>query len=552
MMRVKEGILLKILIPFVGIIIVTLLVVGVSSVTQQKRILYFQQEKKARIFTQNLQRLVADAISFQFIDKIKEKLIEARRTDDDIVWIAVVDSSGRCLASTDDSLDGQMLNEKGFDKQALEFDEQASRDVPYLKNVFEESIPFFVLDKKAATLRIQFSRQNIINQVNKSIILFLIVALASLLSGTFIYLFIARGTIIKPLSLTKEAAAKIALGDLTQELKITSHDEIGELSGVFNALSKGINDIVVQIRKTSESVNNLAQGLSSSTEEINASTQGVSATIQVINKGVEKQASRLEATSGIMEKMIASVKEVAANAQDGAEASQGTTDLAQQGMEASSEAVERIISINKVANDFANIVEKLGERSKEIGRIVDVITNIADQTNLLALNAAIEAARAGEAGRGFAVVAEEVRKLAENSAQAAKQIGGLIRTIQDETSKAVVSVQTTSKEVEGGRVIIDKVRDGLEHILEAAKGSAGKVGLIVQATEMQLDNSKEVSKAVVEVANIAKDSVSSTEDVTCSIEEMTASMQEMSGTAQELANMASVLQKLVQKFNVRS
>ena len=353
-------------------------------------------------------------------------------------------------------------------------------------------------------------------------------------------------------NLTNAARTAAESGDLTQLAKGSSDkDEVGSLISAFNKMMENLGLIVSEVKSASDRVNALAQGLYSSTEEMNASTQEVSFTIQQITKGVVAQAQRTEDTSHIIEKMIVSVKQVAANANEGTKASRETAELAREGVGNSRQAVEKTKQINDVANGIAMMVGKLGERSQEIGRIVEVITTIADQTNLLALNAAIEAARAGEAGRGFAVVAEEVKRLAENSAQAAEQIGGLIRSIQLETSQAVKSAKNVSKEVEEGRLIIDKVRQALDKILKAAETAAIEVEQIAAAAALQLVNVQEVNKAVDEVANIANDSSASVERTSSFVEEMTASMQEMSASAQELATMASGLQELAGKFKVR-
>jgi methyl-accepting chemotaxis protein len=212
--------------------------------------------------------------------------------------------------------------------------------------------------------------------------------------------------------------------------------------------------------------------------------------------------------------------------------------------------VEKIERLSSTVSETAKVIQNLGQMSQQIGEITETITSIADQTNLLALNAAIEAARAGEAGRGFAVVAEEVRKLAEGSAEAVRKIGGLIRSIQSETNRAVGSIEVSSKEVLEGKVQVSKIADVLKEINQAAGAAATKTDEISEAGEKLSTEVERVVKAVNEVAAIAKESASTVQEVSSSTEEQTASMEEMSASAQELARLAMDLKELVGKFKL--
>ncbi len=379
------------------------------------------------------------------------------------------------------------------------------------------------------------------------------ITITIILFGVFLAIvitFLLTRAITSSLGYLVGVSAKVAKGDLTQEIEIKSNDEIGQLTKAFRTMVDGLREVVRQVLTTAERVSSSSQQLSSSSEEMNATTQEISSTVQQIAKGAENTARQVEETSKTMEQMNASVGQVATGAQQAASASVQANQIAQRGSESSKEAVTKMSRIYQSVTNSAGTVKKLGERSVQISEIVNVITDIADQTNLLALNAAIEAARAGEAGRGFAVVAEEVRKLAEGSAKAAEQIAQLIREIQKETTDAVSAMDTGSKEVGEGREAVTKAGESFQEIAKAVENTASMVEQISAATEQMAAGTKQVVKSVDDIASTSEEAASATEEASASTEEMTAAMEEMTTSAQELADMAIELRKLVGKFKI--
>jgi methyl-accepting chemotaxis protein len=376
----------------------------------------------------------------------------------------------------------------------------------------------------------------------------------ALISVVFICLFaffVAKG-ITKPIKDLTNFAKEVSDGDLTVKIDVKSDDEIGLLAGSFKAMVEKLFLIVENILSSSDRLSSSAQELSSSAQEMNATTEEVASTVQEITKGTETTAKRVEETSNVMVQMAASVSQVAGGAGSAASASIQAKNTAANGGKASENAVQKMNSIYDLTNESTEVIKKLGERSNEISEIITVITDIADQTNLLALNAAIEAARAGEAGRGFAVVAEEVRKLAEGSAEAADKISNLIKGIQKETTRAVESMRTNSKEVDEGRIAIQAVGTALNEIIEGVDNTASMVEQISAASQQMAAGTSQVVKSVDDIASTSEETASATEEASASTEEMTASMEEMAASAQELSQMAIDLKDLVSKFKIDS
>jgi methyl-accepting chemotaxis protein len=364
-----------------------------------------------------------------------------------------------------------------------------------------------------------------------------------LVAGAFIFYARLRILLRKPIDKLLAASREFACngGNLDYSIDIGTDDELGTLGATLTDIFTGLSDVIHMIKQTTDKVNGSAQNLSAATEEMNSITEETSMNVQDIARSTDAQAREVSDVIKEVKKMEQAVLEVANSAERASAAAVDASNTAMKGGESAKGAVEKINKIYDVISESAVIVRHLGERSSQIGEIVDVITDIADQTNLLALNAAIEAARAGDAGRGFAVVADEVRKLAEGSARAAEEIAAIICKTQDDTLTAVNSIELGSKEVAEGKCVITKTGEALEEIVGVLTNSGDMVAKITSATKELSLGMASIISSIDKISGSAARNASSTQGTAASMEEMASSMEHVAGSAQDLSAMAIML-----------
>lgn len=358
-------------------------------------------------------------------------------------------------------------------------------------------------------------------------------------------------SVTKPLQFMVQTCESLAAGDFREEQqKLSRTDEIGQLADALAKMRSSMQILLKKITESAEQVAASSEELTASAEQSAQATTQVAATISEVAEGTEKQAKAVDDTSAIVEQMSAGIQQVAANANEVSSVTDKTTSAANQGGKAVDAAISQMVSIEQSVSSSAEVVTKLGERSKEIGQIVVTISGIAGQTNLLALNAAIEAARAGEQGRGFAVVAEEVRKLAEQSQEAAKQIANLISEIQSETDNAVVAMNEGAREVKVGADVVNNAGKAFKEIVSLISEVSTQIREISAAIQQMASGSQQIVAAVRDIDRISKDAAGQTQTVSAATEEQSASMEEIAAASQALAKMAEDLQSAVRKFRV--
>ena len=357
--------------------------------------------------------------------------------------------------------------------------------------------------------------------------------------------------ITKPLNEMVLFCGELAAGDFRDKPRtFVREDEIGQLSDALVKIQSSLRSLMKQVNVSVEQVAASSEELTASADQSAQASSQIAGSITDVAQGMEEQMAAADDTSAVMQQMSASVQQIAANANEVSGQSALAADKANEGNISVDKAVKQMIYIEKTVSTSAEVVAKLGERSIEIGQIVDTISGIAGQTNLLALNAAIEAARAGEQGRGFAVVAEEVRKLAEQSQDAAKQIATLISEIQGDTNKAVVAMNEGTREVKLGTEIVNTSGQAFQEIATLVTHVSSQIKEISSAIEQMAIGSQQIVGSVKRMDELSKKASGEAQAVSAATEEQSASMEEIAASSQALARLAMDLQGAVNKFQI--
>ncbi len=382
-----------------------------------------------------------------------------------------------------------------------------------------------------------------------TIISLVTIVIVLIIAGIIIAWFARR--IARPIKELEAAADRIAAGDISRsDLNIRSNDEIGRLGKSFETMTVNLRGLIQKILGATDQVAASSEELTASSEQAAQAANQIAASINTVAAGAEAQLTAAGDASSVVEEMSAGIEQIAAGAQEVAAQSASAAGKAKQGDKEVADAITQMEKIENTVNTSAKVVAKLGERSKEIGLIVDTISGIAGQTNLLALNAAIEAARAGEAGQGFAVVAEEVRKLAEQSQDAAKKIAELIGEIQGETEKAVVAMDDGTREVKTGTEVVQKAGAAFREIADMVTEVSGQVKEISASIQQMATGSQQIVGAVQKIDDLGKKSAGEAQGVSAAAEEQLASMEEIASSSQSLAKLAQDLQTAVATFRL--
>ncbi|MCY7886258.1 methyl-accepting chemotaxis protein [Bacillus spizizenii] len=377
----------------------------------------------------------------------------------------------------------------------------------------------------------------------------LIVLATAIIIGIIVMTLIIR-SITTPLKQLVGSSKRISEGDLTETIDIRSKDELGELGKSFNNMASSLRSLIHTIQDSVDNVAASSEELTASAAQTSKATEHITLAIEQFSNGNEKQNENIETAAEHIYQMNDGLTNMAQASEVITDSSVQSTEIASEGGKLVHQTVGQMNVIDKSVKEAEQVVRGLETKSKDITNILRVINGIADQTNLLALNAAIEAARAGEYGRGFSVVAEEVRKLAVQSADSAKEIEALIIEIVKEINTSLGMFQSVNQEVQTGLDITDKTEISFKRISEMTNQIAGELQNMSATVQQLSASSEEVSGASEHIASISKESSAHIQDIAASAEEQLASMEEISSSAETLSSMAEELRDMTKRFKI--
>ncbi|EKS8361612.1 MULTISPECIES: methyl-accepting chemotaxis protein [Bacillus] len=387
------------------------------------------------------------------------------------------------------------------------------------------------------------------NSAQNTMIMFISISLLAILIIILIG-YIIKLTIRKPLVLLQNDMEKVAAGDLTTRTPYKANNELGHIVQSFNSMLDNLQQLIANVKMTTQEVISTTEGVLQDTNRASSISNEVVQTVLEVKTKIEGQVTSIQESSSSMEEITTGVQTVAESSAVVAEVAVTTTERINIGSEVINHSILQMNSVHDVVEETSKVINKLVTRTQQIDTALAAITNIAEQTNLLALNAAIEAARAGENGKGFAVVAAEVRDLAEQSKESAKEVNHLIKSIQKDTKDTVNVMQKGQQKAVEGKEAAYKANQTFLSIMRDIDKITSQIQEVSAATEEMSAGTEEVNASLSLVSETATDVKKETLQTVNSIQSQAVSIEQISIQSNKMKEKVEELTELVSKFNI--
>lgn len=377
-----------------------------------------------------------------------------------------------------------------------------------------------------------------------------IAALAAMLILAAVMAFLIWRMVVKPIRALSDKLQIMAQGDLTQQLQIRTLDEFGVMGGHFNEMTAKLRGMFQLVSDLSMAVGATSQQLTASAEQTGKAAETIAVSIGRVAEGAQNQNDYASESSQAMSEMAIGVQRIADSSSAVSVSAEEAANQTKQGSAQLQAAVAQMAELQRSVEETGSAIQRLGERSHQIGGMIDMITNISKQTNLLALNAAIEASRVGEHGRGFAVVASEIRKLAEQTKQAAEEVTDLVEDVRMDTKQASLTMAVGNEKVQQG---VKSVTDSgllFASILTEMSQVNDQIQEVSAAAQQMTASTEQISASVVQLADLASEASADSQSVAAASEEQLASMEEISASAEALSTMVQELLEKLTHFKI--
>ena len=488
----------------------------------------------------DLKKLLDDEKARENVDSLVNEVIDYKMKMTGKLVPAVKEYYAATRAQRDAAYSAETVESKRIQaiSLAITFNSEAQSVKRSILNLAE-------LDERTVSETVEVSS----TAANQAVLFATVTGATALAIGVLLSILLSRA-VRRPLKILADGAVLYSQGDLTRTILVSSRDEIGEVGAAMNRMQDHLKSLVLNIRQKSELLAQAAGQLGANADQSADSANSVAEAISEVAAGADNQNRTIEKVMSNVAQNAEDVRRMGQQAAGAAESSKAVAHKAEDGEIAAERAVNQMDQIEETVERSATVVAKLGTMSQEIGHIVETISDIAGQTNLLALNAAIEAARAGESGKGFSVVAEEVRKLAEQSDQAAQQIATLIGGIQAETENAVAVMATGTREVRTGAEVVRTAGRSFQEINELVAAVSNQVRVISESFGSLAEGNAQIFQAMHDLQSIGESASQQTQNVSAATQEQSAAMQEIASAGHELTRYAEELQQAVNQFKV--